>query len=747
MSSDTVFLPVNFIQLPMILLLEERIKVDVVKNLRKIKTFANLQCFQNAIDHRTNKPVHDNNMINYIKQIANKYEKSRNNPNIAIKVKSFQARYQGERYYYPNSESYGLLYLVNEIRGILVPDGTKDLDIVNCYPTIVNQLFEKYKIECPNLNFYVTNRDECMKTHNFNKTELLKLINYKQFNTQNTFLKDIHIDIYQKLIPRLKESYTDYFIHCKDNVSSDNRHNIEGSFMARFLQRCEQFIMHFVMQYFNTKGIRFGCLVYDGLHLYDDPIIDFDDLSNYIFENTTFKMKFKAKPFETEEIERAIEQNNEINLTEYEVFKERFENRHFLLTGQKSKIVKMNYMNEPVIFDNSKEFLKDCEINNEYMNDLEFIKHWLYIDNNKKWYTHFDFLPPPMMCPDHVYNTWTPFEFDDYTYQLTEEEQQETWSIFDDYILHLADQNEHMKNYLQNWLAYKIQSPGGQKNGICLLLFSSQGTGKGTFNKILSRLFGKYYTSTSKIDDVLGLYNNLISCKLIVNIDEGVSKQMYENNEKLKNLITEPTVTIRKMRTDPYEESSYCSITINSNNGGFPIEQTDRRSLVVSSSKLLEHDLAVKINEIIENDDKMCYIFKRLQNLQIPYNNPKQWSDNRVKTQEYEELRQMNLPLHIQWLNHFIDEELSFRNPDDTEYVEPELEYRTQHLYEMFDNYAKTNEAKYKITYTKFSKLINPIFGQSIDLRRDDRVFKYRVFKISEIEDYLNKNQLRITIG
>ena len=60
------------------------------------------------------------------------------------------------RYY---GDSSCLTYLKKEIRDSILPKNIKDIDMVNCHPTILNYLCKKNNIKCNILKNYIENRE------------------------------------------------------------------------------------------------------------------------------------------------------------------------------------------------------------------------------------------------------------------------------------------------------------------------------------------------------------------------------------------------------------------------------------------------------------------------------------------------------------------------------------------------------------------------------------------------------------
>jgi hypothetical protein len=74
-------------------------------------------------------------------------------------------------------KDFGIQKLTRELRGFLIKDSTIDVDIVNCHPTILLNIINKYypdnKKEFTALNDYVKNRDKWIIDNEISKKEIL----------------------------------------------------------------------------------------------------------------------------------------------------------------------------------------------------------------------------------------------------------------------------------------------------------------------------------------------------------------------------------------------------------------------------------------------------------------------------------------------------------------------------------------------------------------------------------------------
>jgi len=132
-----------------------------------------------------------------------------------------------------------------------------------------------------------------------------------------------------------------------------------------------------------------------------------------------------------------------------------------------------------------------------------------------------------------------------------------------------------------NWLAYIYQRR--DKTGVSWLVGGTQGTGKGVLlNRVIKPLFGHAHVPSKTLESMEEKYNAYMQTALIVAVDEfrihntttGASRMM----DKLKNLITEPTMSIRGMRAEQVEVPSYSNFIFMTNHpDAMKLEEGDRR--------------------------------------------------------------------------------------------------------------------------------------------------------------------------
>ena len=100
--------------------------------------------------------------------------------------------------------------LQKDFRGFLLTDITTDIDMKNAHPVILKYLCKLHSIPCPNLSWYIDNRDQVLADYGpEGKTEFLKAVNDDKMNRKikQPFFKDFDKEckVIQKKLTELRD--------------------------------------------------------------------------------------------------------------------------------------------------------------------------------------------------------------------------------------------------------------------------------------------------------------------------------------------------------------------------------------------------------------------------------------------------------------------------------------------------------------------------------------------------------------
>lgn len=135
-------------------------------------------------------------------------------------------------------------------------------------------------------------------------------------------------------------------------------------------------------------------------------------------------------------------------------------------------------------------------------------------------------------------------------------------------------------DHFLNWLACVVQFQN--RTGTAWVWQGTQGTGKGVlFHQIITPLLGEVNVVSKRMEELESEFTGYMENKFIVFIDEiEAGKSLYHSKvtAKLKNLIVEPTISIRRMYTPAYMAPNYASMIFASNKpASVEIAPDDRR--------------------------------------------------------------------------------------------------------------------------------------------------------------------------
>lgn len=147
-------------------------------------------------------------------------------------------------------------------------------------------------------------------------------------------------------------------------------------------------------------------------------------------------------------------------------------------------------------------------------------------------------------------------------------------------ISHVLGHDATTIDHFLNWLACIVQFQN--RTGTAWVWQGTQGTGKGVlFHQIITPLLGMSNVVSKRMEELESEFTGYMENKFVVFIDEiEAGKSLYHSRvtAKLKNLIVEPTISIRHMYTPAYMAPNYANMIFASNKpASVEIAPDDRR--------------------------------------------------------------------------------------------------------------------------------------------------------------------------
>jgi hypothetical protein len=634
------------------------------------------------------------------------------------------------------------------IRGFLFRNTTTDIDCANCHPVILRWLCRKHSLPCPHLDYYIHNREEVlsMGDRDERKLKILKMVNDDKVNRGlSGFMKSLDNEC--KEIQRelcLKDEYKELI----KTVPSHKVYNWYGSAINRILCKYENEIIQEVIHVVNTKNIDICALMFDGMMVYGnyndnkDLLKQIEQRLNEKFEDLNMKMAYKhhdemikipddwIEPEEVLSKEDWLKQNPlpDGNLTYIEL-KDKFENEMGVCKVLKGSMFLMqieriyesnndlqskdNITQQVITMMNRTQiktsfehlaYLESVKVGKDYnWVSRNFINKWL-LDPNIKLYVDVGNYPPPLKCPNHVYNLWE--EWDVLKYNEYEEKPEEVQFILE-HIKVLCGNDDNSFDYFCKWIAQMLQYPAVKT--LCPTIISEEGAGKGTLLKLLRSIMGtkKVIETTNPNRDCWGDFNSMMMSAFLVNLNELSLKDTMYAEGMIKGLITDDTIGIRKLHQDVIHVPSYHRFIITTNNeeGAFRVKRSIghiRHFIMRASDELcgkIEH--FNKMYELLDDKDVIisCYMHfmdetkydvKDFNKLEVP------------KTPYQMELEKMNMDAIEQFVKRKAEKKagLEFEDEDGNKTYKETM--AISYLHKKFMIWIKNNNFDYNINVIKF---------------------------------------------
>ncbi len=208
------------------------------------------------------------------------------------------------------------------------------------------------------------------------------------------------------------------------------------------------------------------------------------------------------------------------------------------------------------------------------------------------------------------------------------------------HISFLCDGDELTVALVHRYIAHMFQHPGVKPRLLVLFRSLRQGTGKSQLVNLLVNMIGKSQAvCTSDMDAIFGKFNEMLSGKLFVGLDEAkLHKEEYLR--RLKSLVTEDDVSITKKGIDTSSEISMTRF-IGTTNDDLPVrlkeEEQERRIFAVNcTGDMLPTEKAIRLNNIKHKPKVLALLYKYWMEYPVPANYD--FAVNRPSSQFYQDM-------------------------------------------------------------------------------------------------------------
>lgn len=368
---------------------------------------------------------------------------------------------------------------------------------------------------------------------------------------------------------------------------------------------------------------------------------------------------------------------------------------------------------------------------NVYIGEKTFVGEWVK-QLNIKTKERIDFLPYPLECPIHVYNSFKGLAVWKYPAVCDDVD----FTPITDHMKILVGDDEKGYNYLLNYLAHMVQRPG-ELPRVALAFRSEQGVGKNIFFENLGTylLGNEYVLQTAEMDKVIGRFS-MVNNKLMVIMDETSGKDSFSNNDKIKNIITAEKIAWERKGIDGIKINN-CGRYIVFSNGEIPvkIEGSDRRFAVFECSTSVRNNKEYfkRLVKTFKDKKVMRAFYDYLMTVDIS-----NWDsiNDRPITKAYKDIQSVNVPIIARFLEQHIYKYEAIDLYDDDGLFEKNEMRRigATDFYKMFMRWCEMNGFK-RVEYnsTKFGRQLVKYKG--IEKKRSNCV-KYFI-DFETLKEYL----------
>jgi len=414
--------------------------------------------------------------------------------------------------------------------------------------------------------------------------------------------------------------------------------------------------------------------------------IDMDDLNKYILETHGEEVTLALEDLSLGIDTSLLTETVDVTQDEYSILREEFEKEWCRIQKPLCYMCKNEFGLYAYTFKQVQELTAHMWVTQGAKKDGvadPFINIWKE-DPNKRAYKMMDMFPPPLVCPENVFNLWSGFDIKGVA----------SSGNCDLFLNHL-DLVKGGKEYLINWMAHLVQRPG-VKTLICPILRGKPGSGKSLIVDVIVKMLGPELAhSTGKMGQVFEKHGQSRKGRIFINIDEVDARSGCMHNETFKNAITAKTFDFEPKGVNESVLTNFNNFMVTTNYGKSIVYQEGERRYGVfdmDDSKVGNHEYFDALVAWYANDDNIAALFEYLTKVDLTNVNLKKPPE----TDALIDTKILNLPGIVSWFK--------YRVIDDCPASWAKHSITNGDLFDDFVRFTRINREEYNIV--KFGKAL-----------------------------------------
>lgn len=549
----------------------------------------------------------DNQLVNKLKTL---YDSRQKDSLIGTTKIKYTLRGEAGKLGFGRLYSDGFEGFENEARGTLVGKFYRDIDVVNCHPTLMWQFAEKvFETEMPECKKFCANRqeyyDQIADCKEKAKSAMFKILYGGACDIPCLYPFKMECNSLAKRLTK----HTDY-AKLWEVVKKEKEENPLGSFLSQVLQTEERKVLLAMRQFFLEHKISPDILAYDGCCLRNLEKIEIPDellrqCEKRIKEVTGYAIQLSEKEFTSysnlPEPDDAVEIASGVPLKKYLEHKQEWEKNHFYYKENNTFVEVTNGVVKFFDKEHAKEAFQSSfcyKLSEKYNHNVPLFDIWRK-DANRREIDTIDFAPSTNPRAFVL-----PLEFAWQTQPRVPEVAEEAIQCWKELCAINTGRNPIYTQFLINFEAHLLQKPF-ECPRVAIMFIGNQGATKDyRANWFGQKILGEHYFQDYDTNEqFFDPYDTGRHEKFYVKLQEADPQFCRKHDSKLKGFITSPNHNFNPKGKPSFTRKNYMRLILTTNKGNpISMEQSDRRWLPFTNT-----------NELCENKEKLSQMIEVLE--------------------------------------------------------------------------------------------------------------------------------------